>query len=404
MRNVLFAAPFPRETTYRFVRATARLHGVRLLGVVGESPQGADARLFADQVRVADPLDAQQLLDAARTLVRRHGPLHRIVGVLEPLQETLAAVREVLGVPGMDTRTTALFRDKGLMKDALRKAGLPCARHAVVDSFEAAQRFAGQVGWPLVLKPPAGMGAKTTWRVQNLTQLQDALRAMGASPQRPVIAEEFLRGREFSFETITIQGKVHFTSASRYLPTPLEVLENPWMQWAVFHPRSIQGAPFDAARTLGTRAIAALGLRTAFTHMEWFQREDGSLAIGEIAARPPGAQIVSANNYVHDIDLYRAWARAMVDEAYDGPWERKYAVGVAFLRGMGRGRVLQVQGIDRMRREAGHLIVAEELPRFGTPRADTYEGDGYVIVRHHDDEVVMAALKVILENVRVTYG
>ena len=40
------------------------------------------------------------------------------------------------------------------------------------------------------------------------------------------------------------------------------------------------------------RAVKALGLETGFTHMEWFRRDDGSLAIGEIAARPPGAHIV----------------------------------------------------------------------------------------------------------------
>src|SRR6185503_9691375 len=38
MRNVVFAAPFPLETTMRFARAAARLDAVRLLGVVQEAP------------------------------------------------------------------------------------------------------------------------------------------------------------------------------------------------------------------------------------------------------------------------------------------------------------------------------------------------------------------------------
>jgi hypothetical protein len=166
----------------------------------------------------------------------------------------------------------------------------------------------------------------------------------------------------------------------------------------------VQGPEFDDARALGLRAVKALGLETGFTHMEWFRRDDGSLAIGEIAARPPGANIVLSNGYAHDADMYRAWARAVVDGAFDGPWERKYAVGVAFLRGVGNGRVSAVTGVDEAHRRIGHLVVKSRLPTVGAPRADTYEGDGYVVVRDPDTEVVKAAVKTIIETVGVRYA
>jgi hypothetical protein len=121
-------------------------------------------------------------------------------------------------------------------------------------------------------------------------------------------------------------------------------METPWIQWVCVLPRVIDGpagSEWTAATELGIRAVQALGLDTGFTHMEWFQREDGSLAIGEIAARPPGANIVRMTGLAHDADMYRAWARAVVDDAFDGPYERKYAVGCAYLRGVGRGRVLR---------------------------------------------------------------
>ena len=52
MRNVIFVAPFPLETTMRFARAAARLPNVRLLGLAQEAPRGADRPLFADIVEV----------------------------------------------------------------------------------------------------------------------------------------------------------------------------------------------------------------------------------------------------------------------------------------------------------------------------------------------------------------
>jgi biotin carboxylase len=390
MRNIIFVAPFPLETT--------------LLGIVAEPPTGEDARLFADMARVSDALDARQLIRAALSLQQKHGPVHRVLGILEPIQVQVAEVREALGVPGTKPHVADLFRDKGRMKDELRRHGLPCARHRVVTCADDAFDFAREVGLPIVIKPAAGMGCKATWRISTDEQLRDAVQAIGASPQHPAIAEEFLRGREYSFETITIGGEPRFTSFTRYLPAPLEVTENPWIQWVVLHPRVVEGPEYDDARELGIRAVKALGLDTGFTHMEWFRREDGSLAIGEIAARPPGAQIVVGNNYVHDADLHRAWARAVVDDAFDGPWERRFAVGTAFIRGAGRGRVARVRGIEEANQRVGSLVVEARLPKVGAPKSDSYEGDGFVIARHPDIEVVKAAMKTVIETLRVDYA
>jgi hypothetical protein len=164
------------------------------------------------------------------------------------------------------------------------------------------------------------------------------------------------------------------------------------------------GREFDDAREVGRRAIEALGLETGFTHMEWFRRDDGSLAIGEIAARPPGANIVRMNSFAHDADMYRAWARAVVDNSFDGPYHRKYSVGCAFLRGAGRGRVVRVNGALKAAEMLGDLVVEAKLPTAGAPKSDSYEGDGYVIVRHPDTEVVKKAMNTVIETVQVQYA
>jgi biotin carboxylase len=404
MRNVVFVAPFPLETTLRFVRAAARLSGVRLLGVAQEPPGGEDRRLFTDLITVGDALDTRQLLEAVRLLEKRHGKIHRLIGILEPLQDQLAEVRQAMGIHGTRPETAALFRDKSRMKDELRRHGLPCARHRMIRSWEDAEGFVREVGFPIVLKPLAGMGCKSTWRIHSVHDLRGALQALHASPERPALAEEFLRGREFSFETITVGGKVLFQSASRYFPTPLEVMETPWIQWVVVLPRVITGPEWDDARALGVKTVQALGLEAGMTHMEWFRRDDGSVAIGEIAARPPGANIVRMNSFAHDVDMYRAWARAVVDDAFDGPYDRKYSVGCAFLRGGGRGRVVSVRGIEEANKRVGHIVVESKIPAKGTPKSDSYEGDGYVIVRDPDTEVVKKAMTILIETIQVEYA
>ena len=79
--------------------------------------------------------------------------------------------------------------------------------------------------------------------------------------------------------------------------------------------------------------------------MEWFRRADGSIAISEAAVRPPGAQFSTLISYAHDFDLYSAWARLMIFGEFDPP-ERRYAVGAAYLRGQGDGKVRAIHGLD----------------------------------------------------------
>jgi D-alanine-D-alanine ligase-like ATP-grasp enzyme len=404
MRPVVFIAPFPLETTMRFARAAAALAHVRLLGVMQELPAGNDRKLFGDIAQVQDGLSTRELIEAVDLLRRKHGQPHRLIGVLEPLQVQIAQARAQFGIPGTDVETADLFRDKAKMKDRLRAAGLPVARHRLLTNRDDALAFESMVGYPMVLKPPAGMGAKATFRVRSRDDLLDAVRALQASPRNPVLAEEFLQGQEGSCDTLTLGKVPRLVSVSWYKPSCLTVLENPWIQWCCVLPRENQGPGFDDVKELAVAAVRALGLDTGFTHMEWFRRPDGSLAIGEIAQRPPGAHITRMIGLAYDVDSYRMWARAVVDGVFEGPFERKHAVGCAYLRGMGKGRVAAVDGAREANEEVGPYVVEAKLPTPGTPKSDSYEGDGYAIVRDPRTAVVEAALRTIIETVKVRYA
>jgi biotin carboxylase len=313
-------------------------------------------------------------------------------------------VRERLGIPGMDLATARNFRDKARMKDILRANGLPCARHHLATGAGEALSFAEQSGFPLVVKPPAGAGAKNTFRVDSREQLEGYLKTSPPDPRQPLLLEEFVVGREFSFDSVSLRGEHVFHSITEYYPTPLEVMQTPWIQWCVMLPRHIDGPEFGPIRDVGPRVLQALGMTTGMTHMEWFRRADGSVAVSEVAARPPGAQFTTLHSYAHDVDFYAAWARAVVHGEFDVP-ERKYSAGAVFLRGQGRGgKVVDLVGVEQAQRELGSIVVEAKLPRRGQPQASSYEGEGYVIVRHPETEVVRDALGKLLQTLRVQLG
>lgn len=409
-RTVAVVAPYFLDTTRQFIRAAAVHPGVRV-GLVSSDPVRklpADLRrrLRAHE-RIPNALDASLLAPAVRrlgtSLAGPGGRVARLIGTLEQLQEALAAVREQLGIPGMGLRAARNFRDKARMKDVMRRAGIPCARHRLLARHADAHAFARAVGFPIVLKPPDGAGAKGTQRVDDAASLESALRRHPPSPARPLLAEELVRGSEHSFDGVSIDGKLVWHSITHYLPAPLEVVENPWIQWCVLLPRELEDPAFDDIRQVAAAALTALGMDTGISHLEWFRRPDGSLAISEVGARPGGAQISKLISYAHDIDFYRAWAGVVIDGRFDPP-QQHYAAGAAYLRGQGQGRVAAIRGLEQAQEEIGHLVVESNLPRLGQAPTGSYEGEGYVIVRHAQTEVVEHALRRIVSLVRVELG
>lgn len=410
MTAVVLVAPYGLDSTMRFVAAAASLPDIDLGIVSHESAPVFAAKLDEDRrsriggfTRVADALDPDQLEAGVRDVARQlGGRVDALDGILEPLQGTLAAVRRRLGIPGMDPEEARRFRDKAHMKDVLRKHGLPCARHCLATSPEQALAFADEL-LPLVAKPPAGAGAVDTVRIDERSQLEQWLRTVEPSADRPLLLEEFVKGDEFSFDSVSVGGRHVFHSISQYAPTPLQVMQTPWIQWTVLLPRSIDGPEFDAIRTEGPRALTALGMVNGVTHMEWFRRADGSIAISEVAARPPGAQITSLISYAHDDDFYRTWAQVAAFQPFEPP-TRSFAAGAAYLRGQGAGTVVGVEGVDEIQRELGSLVVEAQLPRSGQAKASSYEGEGYVILRHPETEVVADGLKQIVSRLQVHLG
>lgn len=412
MVHVVFAIPFAAENTQRFARAAASLPGVKL-SVVTQDPKARFPADFLDLLagfeQVPDALSADDLVRGVQALTQRLGPAERLLGILEPLQEPLAVVRERLHIRGMDSATARNFRDKARMKDLFLAHDLPCARHRLCSSVAEARDFAGEVSFPLVGKPPAGAGAKSTARCDTMDQLNVFLRQHSPARGREVLLEEFVLGREFSFDSVTLHGQHVFHNVCCYYPTPLEVMDNPWIQWCVVLPRDLTGPEFRDIHRIGPRALSTLGMWNGISHLEWFRRPDGRIAIGEVAARPPGAQFMTLMSYVTDTDLYRAFAQLMVEETFQAP-ERRFAVGAAYLRAQGgKGAaagctIRAVHGLEAMQQQVGELIVEARLPTLGKAPNPSYEGDGFVIVRHPDTRVVTEAVQRIVRTVHVELG
>jgi len=408
MRHIVFIAPRFLDNTNRYLEAFTKL-GVKLSVISADPSAAIPAELrppIEAHYQVAS-LDTEPLIEATRKLAASVGKVDRLVGFLEQLQTPMAEVRDALGIEGLDARTAGNFRDKDQMKATLRAAQVPTARSALATSRKELERFVDEVGFPVIVKPRAGLGTRATYRVTNASELA----AIGApSAGAPVQVEEFVRAREHTCETVTIKGKPVWRSGTRYFPSPLEVLETPWIQYAVLLPREDNDPTWTAFHPHNTNALTALfgpaantAAGTALTHMEWFLREDGTSLVNEVGVRPPGVQIMPLMSITHATDLFADWARLVALDEWT-PKPRVCAAGAAFFRGPPGGtRVASVTGVERAVEQAGSSLVMMRTPKVGQPRAEGYEGEGYAIVKHATTDGVKDALKALIENVQIRY-
>lgn len=407
MKNVVIVAPYMGPTMRQCIAAYCRLDDVRL-GIVSHQPETAIPPEFQSAIsghyQVKNSLNADELEVAVKAFVDEWGQVDRLIGYLEHQQLQLAEVRSRCNIPGMKREVATNFRDKNTMKSVLRAAKLPVARQAKVTSLEAAEAFIQTVGYPIVLKPLAGVGSKNTVRVQNADDLASAMNLLFPSEDNPVQAEEFVQGEEHTLESVTIKGETVWQSSTYYLPGPLKVIENPWMQYCVLLPKEVHGEHVSSFLPVNAAALKALGMETGLSHMEWFLKKDGQPVVSEVGARPPGVNIMPMMSLAYDVNMWDKWAELMVHDRWELP-KRKFAVGCAFLRAQGRGNtIVDVTGLEAAQAAVGEWVELTKLPQKGQPRSSHYEGDGFVIVRHQDTEKVVSALRTIITTVRVLAG
>ena len=116
----------------------------------------------------------------------------------------LSAVKEAAGIPGTTVQTAYLCRDKPAMKETLRQAGIPCAQSTRAVDAQDAREFARTVGYPLIVKPPAGAGASGTYRIDNDADLERVIEESGLANGEAMAIEEFIEGHEGYLDTLTL--------------------------------------------------------------------------------------------------------------------------------------------------------------------------------------------------------
>lgn len=327
--NVLFLSPHFPQQFHQFCRAL-RDRGAKVFGV-GDATWDSlspEVRGSLDEyVHVADMNSDDALLRAAAYLTWKHGKLDRIDSLNEWWLGKEATLREEFNVLGPRPLEMARYRSKLAMHGLFERAGVPSPATHLVQRADAVIPFAERVGYPLVLKPDTGVGALSTFRVDDRAALEKALTPELLAAR--YVAQPFIQGRIHTFDGLVDRyGRIVFALSETYSDGVMEVV-NEKRDIAFWVERELD----PKLEKLGRTSVNAFKIRERFFHLEFFERPDGSYMALEANLRPPGGFITEMMNYACDFDVYGLWARALLGEDLSKfTYERKYFAGHAARR------------------------------------------------------------------------
>lgn len=267
-----------------------------------------------DHVEAVSGYQASGRVEArALELAREHGVRH-IIACQEQDLERAALLREILGLPGQTLESVLPFRNKVLMKDAARAAGIPVAEYREVECATDVISFAGQHGFPIVIKPRDGAGSFGVRILRTRSDLDAFLTNefdLYGAFQSNLMVESFVSESMCHVDGLVVDGHVVYAWPSRYLYA-LAVFEG--------DRGGRLDVTLDADDPLNARLLDltdqifdALPAPPTFAfHAEIFYTPDDRLVLGEIACRASGAAGRDIQRTLFGIDPVESSVRALL--------------------------------------------------------------------------------------------
>ena len=317
MKNVVFISPnFP--TNYWHFCQELKNDGVNVLGI-GDQPYQElswdQKNSLTEYYRVNSLENYDEVYRAVAFFAFRYGRIDFLESNNEYWLDQDAHLRTDFNIPGFHVEDLQRVRYKSGMKEYYRLAGVATARWHLVDDLDGCKAFINDVGYPVIVKPDNGVGASSTYKLDNEEELRRFLADQDGSIS--FIMEEYIDAHVNSYDAIiNSRGEPIFETGNVTVCSIMDSVN--YNDEAVYH--ILKELPEDTRR-LGRATVKSFGVRSRFVHFEFFRLnrdqhigKKGDLVALEVNMRPSGGFTPDMINFAHSTDVYKIWADMV---AYD---------------------------------------------------------------------------------------
>ena len=245
-------------------------------------------------------------VDSVVAAARRGGPWDALVCWEEVAIDVAHEAARRLALPG-PRMPAGRFRDKAVMAERIRQAGLPSPRLGTAQSLERARELAGGHD-TLVVKPADYGGSGGVRIVRGPADFDDAVRvALELSFSGRTVIDRFLPGPEYSVESVTwAPGDTQVLAVVENRTTPPPFCAETGQRV----PARLPDADRDRLAAEAVRMLDTLGMECGVSHSE-FKLTPGGPVLLEVAGRPAGDQIPRLVDLVTGWNIYVAEVAAV---------------------------------------------------------------------------------------------
>ena len=397
MKRVVVVASGQSYRTGDFVRA-AELLQVEAVVATDVAPPIAGAQL---QIDLNDPATASELIG------QLDPPPDAVVAIDDQGVVVASRAARDLGLMHNPLEAIAATRDKLLMRELLAAGSVPQPRFAPVLPGRG-PAVAAELGFPVVIKPVGMAASRGVIRADDTAaarraevRIRDILDGAELDSRQPLLAEEYLPGRELVVEGLIAAGRLEVLA----LIDKPDPMEGPYFEETLLVTPSRHSIPIqEEAVALAEAGTRALGLVSGPVHAEIRVSPDGSIRLLELAARSIGGLCGRALSFglvgesLEVIVLRSALGMPTIDTSPARP-----AAGVLMVPIPATGILTAVEGVDDVEAMAGIDGVTLTVP-FGRRVTALPEGDrylGFVFAGGADAEAVEQTLRVAGSSLNV---
>lgn len=316
--NFIFLSPNFPEGYWNFCRALKHNNVTTL--AIGDADYDAlnnNLKSVLDEYyKVSSLENYDEVYRACAYLAFKHGKIDWIESNNEYWLIRDAQLRTDFNVTtGIQTKDISHIKYKSKMKEYFLKANAKVARYHMVTSLVEDKKFIDKVGYPVVVKPDNGVGASTTYKIENE---KDLLNFYTNKTDILFIMEEYVDGTILSYDGIAGKNREIIFETVHYYPDSIMDLVNEQRDVWFY---SLSEIP-DDLKTIGRRVIETFQSNARFFHCEFFRLNSDKKGLGkkgdiialEVNMRPPGGYIPDMMNYANEVDVYQIWADMICDK------------------------------------------------------------------------------------------
>ncbi len=300
---VIIGAGIEQVRAYEIAKSV----GLKVVGT--DMDPAAPAFEYADGAIIASTRDHDETLRAVIGYFteNKEDVIAGVMTVANDVPMTVATVANYFDLPGLSTDSAIIASDKFLMKESFKFDGVKTSEFTEVSCHIEVIDAADEWGWPLVIKPVDGRGARGVLLIDESTDHKWAYNeSLGFSTVKLVMVESFLSGPQISTESMMIGGKCYTPAYSDRNYSRLDSFAPYIIEDGGTMPALLSDDERVAINELVEKGALSMGITDGIVKGDIVLTEDGP-AIIELAARLSGGYFATDQIPLSTgVDLVRA--------------------------------------------------------------------------------------------------